>query len=169
WHAVRASSAIPGLLPPFYTRDGAMLVDGCLIDNVPLAPMPQLKSAPKLVVHFGNPATETFDVDYDSLPGRLELAAAMLLPFGKKTLPVAPSAVNVLWRSLVAHQRYDALAATPLDHVMRPPLPDGLRNTEFERHTDIFEASYLWARNIITVREGEGDPWITSLLAGTKP
>jgi hypothetical protein len=24
-------------------------------------------------------------------------------------LPAAPSAVNVLWRSLVAHQRYDTL------------------------------------------------------------
>ena len=35
WQAVRASSAIPGLLPPFYTPEGAMLVDGCLIDNVP--------------------------------------------------------------------------------------------------------------------------------------
>ena len=63
----------------------------------------------------------------------------MLLPFRKKLLPVAPSAVNVLWRSLVAHQRYDALAATPLDHVMRPPLPDGLRITEFERHSEIFQ------------------------------
>ncbi len=165
WQAVRASSAIPGLLPPFYTRDGAMLVDGCLIDNVPLAPMHQLKSGPNLVVHFGNPATETFDVDYAALPGRLELAAAMLLPFRKKLLPVAPSAVNVLWRSLVAHQRYDALAATPLDHVMRPPLPDGVRITEFERHSEIFQSSYLWARQAIAALEAEGDPSITAILA----
>ena len=63
WQAVRASSAIPGLLPPFYTPEGAMLVDGCLIDNVPLAPMHQLKSGPNLVVHFGEPAAEMFDVD----------------------------------------------------------------------------------------------------------
>jgi NTE family protein len=168
WQAVRASSAIPGLLPPFYTRDGAMLVDGCLIDNVPLAPMHQLKNGPNLVVHFGNPATETFDVDYASLPGRLELAAAMLLPFRKKNLPVAPSAVNVLWRSLVAHQRYDALAATPLDHVMRPPLPEGLRITEFERHSEIFHSSYDWACKAIAVLESEGDPWITAILAGAK-
>ena len=34
-----------------------MLVDGCLIDNVPLAPMHLLKSGPNLVVHFGEPAT----------------------------------------------------------------------------------------------------------------
>ena len=169
WQAVRASSAIPGLLPPFYTPEGAMLVDGCLVDNVPLAPMHQLKSGPNLVVHFGNPATETFDVDYAALPGRLELAAAMLMPFRKKLLPKAPSAVNVLWRSLVAHQRYDALAATPLDHVMRPPIPAGLRITEFERHTEIFQSSYLWARQAIAALEAEGNAAITAILAGGRP
>ena len=88
-----------------------MLVDGCLVDNVPLVPMHQLKSGPNLVVHFGEPEIETFDVDYAALPGRLELAAAMLVPFRKKLLPKAPSAVNVLWRSLVAHQRYDTIPA----------------------------------------------------------
>src|SRR6188472_2727180 len=146
WQAVRASSAIPGLLPPFFTREGTMLVDGCLIDNVPLEPMHQLKSGPNLVVHFGEPAAELFDVAYDKLPGRLELVAAMLMPFRKKLLPAAPSAVNVLWRSLVAHQRYDTIPTAPLDHVMRPPIPAGVGVTEFERHAEIFEASYLWAR-----------------------
>ena len=169
WEAVRASSAIPGLLPPFYTHEGAMLVDGCLIDNVPLAPMHRLKGGPNLVVHFGNPETETFDVDYAALPGRLELVAAMLMPFRKKLLPVAPSAVNVLWRSLVAHQRYDALAATPLDHVMRPPSPPGIGITEFERHTEIFQSAYGWARQAIAALEAAGDPSIAAILAGTHP
>src|SRR5882757_5180580 len=169
WHAVRASSAIPGLLPPFYRPDGAMLVDGCLIDNVPLAPMHQLKSGPNLVVHFGEPANETFDVDYAALPGRLELIAAMLLPFRKKLLPAAPSAVNVLWRSLVAHQRYDILPTTPLDMVMRPPIPPEIDVTDFDRHTDIFYASYLWARDAIAALEAEGNPAIAAILASGKP
>ncbi len=37
WAAIRASSSIPALLPPVYTADGEMLVDGCLLDNVPLS------------------------------------------------------------------------------------------------------------------------------------
>jgi NTE family protein len=168
WQAVRASSAIPGLLPPFYTREGAMLVDGCLIDNVPLVPMHQLKSGPNLVVHFGDPATETFNVDYAALPGRFELVAAMLMPFGKKALPVAPSAINVLWRSLVAHQRYDALSVTPLDHVMRPPVPAGIGITEFERHSEIFQAGYVWARQAIAAGEAAGDPSMIAILATAK-
>lgn len=165
WQAVRASSAIPGLLPPFYTAEGAMLVDGCLIDNVPLAQMHQLKNGPNLVVHFGDPADEMFDVDYAALPGRLELAMTMLMPFRKKLLPVAPSAVNVLWRSLVAHQRYDTLPAGPLDHVMRPPFSPDIGVTEFERHTEIFEASYLWALEAIMALEAQGNAAVAAMLA----
>jgi NTE family protein len=169
WQAVRASSAIPGLLPPFYTPEGAMLVDGCLIDNVPLASMHQLKSGPNLVVHFGEPAAEMFDVDYAALPGRLELITTMLMPFRKKLLPAAPSAINVLWRSLVAHQRYDTLPTAPLDMVMRPPSPLGIDVTEFHRHTEIFEASYLWARQAIAALEAEGNSAITAILATGRP
>ena len=142
-----------------------MLVDGCLIDNVPLNPMHLLKSGPNLVVDFGEPADETFDVDYAALPGRLELIAAMLMPFRKKLLPAAPSAVNVLWRSLVAHQRYDTLPTAPSDLVMRPPTPLGVDVTDFDRHTEIFRASYLWARDAIVALEEEGNPAIAAILA----
>src|SRR6478752_5138513 len=169
WQAVRASGASPGLLPPFYPPGGAMLVDGCLIDTVPLTSMHQLKSGPNLVVHFGEPAAEMFDVEYAALPGRFELIAAMLMPFRKKLLPAAPSAVNVLWRSLVAHQRYDTLPTGPLDVVMRPPLPIGIDVTDFDRHTEIFQASYLWARQAIVALEAEGNSAIAAILAAGKP
>ena len=169
WQAVRASSAIPGLLPPFYTPEGAMLVDGCLIDNVPLAPMHLLKGGPNLVVHFGKPAHEMFDVDYATLPGRFELIAAMLMPFRKQLLPSAPSAVNVLWRSLVAHQRYDTLPTAPSDLVMRPPSPVGVDVTDFDRHTEIFRTSYEWARDAIVALEEEENPAIAAILATRSP
>jgi NTE family protein len=123
-----------------------------------------LKSGPNLVVHFGEPATEMFDVDYAALPGRLELLAAMLLPFGRKALPAAPSAVNVLWRSLVAHQRYDTLPTTPSDVVVRPPTPDGIDVTDFHRHQEIFQSSYLWARDSIAALEAAHDPAIGAII-----
>src|SRR3981189_434569 len=106
-----------------------------------------------------------FDVAYDALPRRLELVATMLMPFRKKLLPAAPSAVNVLWRSLVAHQRYDTLPTAPLDMVMRPPSPFGIDVTEFHRHTEIFEASYFWARQAILALEAEGNLAIVVILA----
>ena len=50
WKAVRASSSIPGVLPPVFGRDGAMLVDGGIADNVPIEPMAGLKRGPNVVV-----------------------------------------------------------------------------------------------------------------------
>ena len=52
------------------------------------------------------------------------------------------SAINVLWRSLVAHQRYDILPTTPLDMVMRPPIPPDIDVTDFDRHTDILAKGF---------------------------
>jgi len=53
--------------------------------------------------------------------------------------------------------------------VMRPPLPDGLRITEFERHSEVFQSSYLWARQTIAALEAAGDRSIAAILAGARP
>ena len=42
-----------------------MLVDGCLLDNVPMRTMHELKSGPNVVVSFDVPKLERFDVDYE--------------------------------------------------------------------------------------------------------
>ena len=72
WHAVRASSAIPALLPPVISRDGDMLVDGCLLENVPVETMHAIKSGPNVVVDFQVPALERCQ---DTLPAlsRIEI------------------------------------------------------------------------------------------------
>ena len=80
------------------------------------------EGGPDLVVHFGEPATEMFDVDHAALPGRFELLA-LLMPFRQGASGRAERRQRA-WRSLVAHQRY-TLPTTPLDMVMRPPTPDG--------------------------------------------
>ena len=43
----------PAVLPPFFTSEGEMLVDGALMDNVPIAPMRALKTGPNVVVVLG--------------------------------------------------------------------------------------------------------------------
>jgi NTE family protein len=45
WKAVRATSSIPGLLPPVYYEDGRMLVDGSLLDNVPVKSIASSRAA----------------------------------------------------------------------------------------------------------------------------
>jgi NTE family protein len=75
----------------------------------------------------------------------------------------------VLWRSLVAHQRYDTLPTAPHDHVMRPPFSPDIGVTEFERHTEIYDASYRWAREAIAALEAEGNAAIAAILATASP
>src|SRR5262249_29880506 len=70
WAAVRASGSIPVLLPPYYTEDGHMLVDGAILDNVPVRVMHELKSGPNVVISFEVPKLKQFHVDYRALPGR---------------------------------------------------------------------------------------------------
>lgn len=42
WRAVLASAALPGLIPPVRAEDGALLVDGGVVDNIPIAPLRQM-------------------------------------------------------------------------------------------------------------------------------
>jgi NTE family protein len=52
--AVRASSAIPGILPPLI-RDGRTLVDGAMVTPVPVIPAASLAEAPVLAVNVLRP------------------------------------------------------------------------------------------------------------------
>src|SRR5207244_11473969 len=83
--------------------------------------------------------------------------------------PNAPAQVHVLVRSLVAHHRYDILPTTPLDVVMQPPIPPYIDVTDFDRHTDIFNASYLCAREAIAALEAEGNSALDAILSAGRP
>ena len=67
-----------------------MLVDGAVVDNIPLAPMKALKSGPNLIVHFREPPAQPYRVKYESIPGRRQLLCGMLNPFARAKLPDVP-------------------------------------------------------------------------------
>jgi NTE family protein len=163
WQAVRASSAIPCILPPFYTADGKMLVDGGVMDDVPLGPMQQLKSGPNLVVHFGRPSGQRFNVSYASLPGRGRLLAALLNP--RRRLPRAPRPLGVLFRTMLAHQRYE-LPVTPHDLVLTPPAFPGASLMSFDRHMEVFNGAHAWAQKEIATRLDDKDLATAAILRG---
>lgn len=146
WRAVRASASIPVLLPPVYTEQGEMLVDGSLVDNVPVTPMHQLKSGPNIVVAFDGGQIERFDVAYDQLPSRAELLRRAMTSRFQGALHKAPGPVNVLMRSLMAnrHKFREELEADDL--LLVPPIPTGIGFLDWHRHDDLLEAGYEWAR-----------------------
>jgi NTE family protein len=47
---------------------------------------------------------------------------------------------------------------------MRPPSPVGVDVTDFDRHTEIFDASYHWAKEAIAALEAGGSSAIAAML-----
>lgn len=161
WAAVRASSSIPALLPPVYTADGEMLVDGCLLDNVPVGVMRALKSGPNVVVAFALPQLERFAVDYAALPSRGELMRRALKPIGRQDLPEAPGPAAVLMRSLMANRQDFQRHMGPDDLLLVPPLPTDAGVLDWHRHDELMKAAYSWATDEIARRAAEGHPALT--------
>ena len=158
WAAIRASGSIPALLPPYYTKDGQMLVDGCLLDNVPIRSMHELKGGPNIVVSFDVPQLERFSVDYHTLPSRQDLVRRALVPFRRVPLPDAPGLGSVLMRSLMVNRQDFERHLTPRDLLMIPPLPGDMGILQWNRHSELMESAYRWAMTEIPRRRAEGHP-----------
>ena len=166
WKAVRASGSLPAVLPPVFTDDGRMLVDGGVIDNIPLQSMKALKAGPNLVVHFGvRDMRQRFEVDYTSIPGRWPLLRQLLTPSGRRKLPALPNPIGVLQRCLGMHQSTDLLPLGPHDLVLTVPALAGANFMDFDRHSEVFEAAYQWCRGRIDELTEKGDPALAAILA----
>lgn len=144
FEAIRASGSIPVLLPPVYTPDGEMLVDGCLLDNVPIRTMHQLKSGPNVVISFHIPELERFDVDYATLPSRTELIRLMLNPLARDRLPAAPGLTTVLMRSLMANRQDFNRQLKRDDVLLVPPIPTNMGILDWHRHSELVRNAYWW-------------------------
>lgn len=166
WQAVRASGSIPGVLPPFFTADGDMLVDGAIMNNLPLEQMKELKTGPNVVVSLGSDGPRKHNVDYDSIPGASELAVRLLTPFGRARLPKVPSMIQVITASILAH-RPEEVAIGERDLLVSPPVSDTISFMDWSRHSELFLGAYEWTREWIEAHRGNGDPALQAILAAS--
>jgi NTE family protein len=158
WAAIRASGSMPVLLPPYYTADGHMLVDGAILDNVPVKVMHELKSGPNVVISFSVPKPERFEVDYATLPGRNDLLKRMLAPWLRGTLPSAPGVGTVLMRAMMANRQEFERHLRPEDLLLVPPFPADMGILDWHRHTELMDRTYLWALHELARLQSEGHP-----------
>jgi NTE family protein len=166
WRAIRASSSIPVLLPPVYTQDGHMLVDGCLLDNVPVKVMRDLKDGPNVVVSFKPPRLDRYEVDYEALPSRAALMRLVLNPLRRDRLPDAPGLITVLMRALMANRRDFLRELAPDDFPLQPPIPDGMGFLDWHRHRELFHMAYRWThQELAAQRAAEAPAWLAEALA----
>ena len=165
WKAVRASGSLPAVLPPFFTDDGRMLVDGGVIENIPLKSMKGLKTGPNVVVHFGMRDAQQFYTGYEAIPNRWRLVQKLLTPGGRRKLPAIPGPIAVIRSCLVMNQNASLLPVGKSDLVLKVPVFPGAYFLDFDRHSDVFEAAYEWGRNQIEQLLKSGDPALAAILA----
>ena len=169
WEAIRASCAIPAVLPPFFDAAGHMLVDGGVIDNVPTAVMTSLKSGPNLVVDLRPPSHNFFTFGYDTIPGRRALIGRLLMPWrGTNGLPRCPGPASVIQRSIFGNIRDQAELKDPHEMTLRPPAFQGSSFMNWDRHAEVLDASYEWAKRTIDSLLAAGDSALTAMLANSK-
>jgi len=161
WQAVRASGSLPGVLPPFFTADGDMLVDGAIMNNLPLEQMRELKTGPNVIVSFGSSAPQKYHIDYDRIPGRSELAISLLNPFGRARLPQVPSMLQVIAASILAHGPQD-IAVGDEDVLVSPQVSSTFM--DWSRHSELFSDAYDRTAQWIEERLRQNDSGLRAVL-----
>ena len=167
WEAIRASSSIPGLLPPFFSDRGEMLVDGGIVDAVPLTAMKALKAGPNLIVALPTDAPTRYDVNYHAIPSLREAIFALLNPFRDRKPLKIPSIVQVIILSMTANRRQD-LPLTGTDLLIKPKLAPDLHWFSWERHTEVLMCAYRDAAATLRAGLDQADPCVLAVLGATK-
>lgn len=142
WEAVRASGSLPTILPPMITDDGEVLVDGGVLDNIPVSTMRRLKTGPNIVVPLSG-AEDLWRVAgrYAMLRTPLQLARDIILRRGPTALP---SIIDVLSRAMVvASRRSLADNVAQADIVLTPPMTPGMRILDWQLGRALADAAYL--------------------------
>lgn len=118
WRAVRASLAIPGVLPPVvYGND--LHIDGGTFDNLPVEPMRELGAGKIIAVELS--AQRAFELEYDEVPSSLELIVDRYVT-RRRRLKVPGLTGTVLRATVLASLEKSARGRPGIDLALEPPV-----------------------------------------------
>lgn len=152
WRALRASIAIPGVLPPV-VEGGEVLVDGGVLDNLPLSVMDTLRRGPVIGVDVASGRA------LGSAPQDLETGSPLALLRSRGRRP--PNIIRLLMRAgTVSSDLQSRERRKVADFLLELPLAatDMLNWQSFDRVIDV---GYRYTRGIL---EGHGAPLFQSEL-----
>ena len=100
WHAVRSSVSIPGVMPPV-TSDGALLVDGAVLNNLPIDVMREMNPFGTVIAVDVTPPTGlAAPSEYDMGLSGWRVLANKLLPWRRAT--AVPGIASTILQATVA-------------------------------------------------------------------
>ena len=154
WRAVLASNSPAGLFPPVLDR-GDLLVDGAILDNVPVDAM-RVRLGTPLEKRKGNGTIIAIDVDIRAGPAadpnltRLSTWETLKGLFSSRQ-PRNPDIRDILYSAGHiggAHQRSRTIELA--DHYLEPPVA-AFSLTDYERAEEIAEIGYRYAMETIDI------------------
>ena len=146
WEAVRASTSIPGILPPFITKEGDVLVDGALVDNVPVNVMRDLKLGPNVVVLFQQAGDWRVTRGYSELPSRGALLRHLLL---RRRSMDYPTLVSIIMRGMFLTSENIQRMSHPGDLFVTPNMPVDVKLLDWRRGRELAAAAYLQMQELL--------------------
>jgi NTE family protein/lysophospholipid hydrolase len=153
-HGVRASTSIPGYLPPVHDN-GEVLVDGGLFNNLPVD---LAKVRPEIgvviAVDVGNSRSMEYPQPFDYHVSGWRSLWQRVSPFGRP--PELPSLGDILMQSISITNLQAAKESLKLvDLYLNPPIHSfGL--TEFESMGEISEVGYVYAKEVLAEARKDG-------------
>jgi predicted acylesterase/phospholipase RssA/CRP-like cAMP-binding protein len=155
WKAVRASVSMPGIGPPAI-ENGEILVDGGLVDNLPVGTMKMLCQGRVYAVDVSEQVEFTSKLSESYAVSGWKMLWQQLNPFIEK--PDIPNILNTLYRTTtVGGIRAVESAKTQADLCFEPPVSQ-FGVFEWRSCEKIIEAGYRYAIGKLEAvdREGEG-------------
>ena len=116
--AVRASASLPGVFPPTVV-DGQLVIDGGILDNLPVGLMRQRPVGQVIAVDVTS--RNNYEVDYESVPSPWAVLAGQYLPFARRYR--VPGFMALLLKATEIGTMADVRAAgLGADLLLRPPV-----------------------------------------------
>jgi NTE family protein len=141
WRALRATIAIPGVLPPVCSA-GQVLVDGGVIDNLPVAAMRRLNAGPVIGIDIAGQHALAADLEETDLPSVWQLLAQRW-----RGVPKRPGILRILLRAGMVNSASTAEQNAALSDLMLTPPVDNIDLLAWERFDDAIEAGYVHVRD----------------------
>ena len=141
-----------------------MLVDGAIMNNLPLEQMRELKTGPNVIVSLGSSGPQKYHIDYDHIPGSIRTGGRLAESF--RPCPLAakvPSMLQVIAASMLAHGPQD-IAVGEEDVLVCPQVSSTIGFMDWSRHSELFSDAYDRTAQWIEERLRQNDSGLRAVL-----
>lgn len=154
WWAIRASAAIPGILPPIWDN-GEILVDGGVLDDLPVDVMRDRCGGRVVAVDLRPVPDQRVREPFDAVVSGWRVLGRRLNPFTAS--PDLPGAVEVVTRAkdLAVRHAQQRLWAHDIDLHLRPPT-GAYRSFDFKAGAELIELGYRYASRRLELAAASG-------------